>query len=46
MKFEYQGFWAFYQNPLLKVSNFCMMVEGNREHHLSMMSQLGEIVIL
>ena len=32
-------------NRSLKVSNFRMMVEGNRGHHLSVVPYLGKILI-
>ena len=38
-------FRHFRRNLSLKVSIFCMMVEGNRGHHLSVVPYLGKILI-
>ena len=40
------GFFGhFIQNQSLKVSDFCMMIEGSGRHHLGMISYLGKILI-
>ena len=38
-------FGHFLQNCSSKVSNFCMMVEGNGAHYLRMVPYLGKILI-
>ena len=40
------GFWGFFSKTChQKFQTFCMMVEGNRAHYLSMVPYLGKILI-
>ena len=38
-------FWTFSPKPVIKVSIFCIVVESNRAHLVSMVLYLGKILI-
>ena len=47
ISFKNHGFvWTSLRTPVIKSLTFCMMVQGNRVHHLGMVPYLGKILIL